>query len=195
MKKLVIILLLSSGVVTTNAQYVHHDLSGSYGFVTTDQIVDVFKDVLTAVFSFGNYQKEDYNYSGALFLTYKNAVTYKTHIGATIGIDNVTGDLTNNNIKYGDFRTNHTTMAIEGDIRWVKKNAFQLYSGIGLGYTFTSETGEISATGDTDTNKSGHVAFQINPLGMRMGKRLGAFAEIGFGYKGIANFGLSYQFE
>ncbi len=195
MKKLVVIFLFTWGVVTTNAQYVHHDLAGSYGIVTTDQIMDLVKDVVRAVFSFGDYEKDDYNYSGALFLTYKNAASYRMHVGATIGIDNVTGDLLQDGIKYGDFRTNHTTFAAESDIRWVKRDAFQMYSGIGLGYTFTAEKGEISGTGETDINRSGHVAFQINPLGMRIGKRLGAFAEIGFGYKGIANFGLSYQFE
>ena len=62
-----VIILLAMGIVTTNAQYIHHDLSGSYGIVTTDQIMDLVKDVVRAVFSFGDYEKEDYNYSGASF--------------------------------------------------------------------------------------------------------------------------------
>jgi hypothetical protein len=56
-----------------------------------------------------------------------------------------------------------------------------MYSGIGLAY-FTSD--------EYDTNFS----FQATALGFRVGKKLAAFAELGFGYKGIAQIGASYQF-
>jgi hypothetical protein len=56
-----------------------------------------------------------------------------------------------------------------------------MYSGIGLAY-FT--------TGEYDTNFS----FQGTALGFRVGKKLAAYAELGFGYKGIAQIGASYQF-
>jgi hypothetical protein len=36
--------------------------------------------------------------------------------------------------------------------------------------------------------------FQITAVGVRLGKSLGGFMELGFGYKGLLNFGLSYQF-
>ncbi|MDZ7738042.1 MAG: hypothetical protein U5K32_03030 [Bacteroidales bacterium] len=36
--------------------------------------------------------------------------------------------------------------------------------------------------------------FQVSPLGFRLGKQIGAFAEIGFGYKGILNAGISAYF-
>ncbi|MFT6797792.1 MAG: hypothetical protein ACJART_002946, partial [Maribacter sp.] len=73
------------------------------------------------------------------------------------------------------------TIAIETDYRYISKPSFQMYSGIGLAY-FT--------TGEYDTNFS----FQGTALGFRVGKKLAAYAELGFGYKGIAQIGASYQF-
>lgn len=195
MKKTILILSLFAGSLQLNGQYLHHDITASYGIVTTDQVADVLKDVLTTIFSFGTYEKDNYNYSGALFLTYKRPVTFRLHLGGTIGMDNVSGDLVSDNIKYGEFATSHTTLATEADLRWVKRNWLQMYSGLGLGYTFTSEQGTYTNTGESDINRSGHLAIQANALGIRLGKRLGGFMEVGFGYKGILNFGLSYQFE
>lgn len=37
-------------------------------------------------------------------------------------------------------------------------------------------------------------AFQVNPVGLRVGKKIGAFAELGYGYKGIATAGVSLRF-
>jgi hypothetical protein len=37
-------------------------------------------------------------------------------------------------------------------------------------------------------------AFQVNPIGLRVGKKIGAFAELGFGHKGIATAGISFRF-
>jgi hypothetical protein len=35
---------------------------------------------------------------------------------------------------------------------------------------------------------------QLTPIGLRAGKKTAAFVEIGYGYKGIANLGLSSRF-
>ncbi|MCF8347140.1 MAG: hypothetical protein K9G38_08005 [Bacteroidales bacterium] len=194
-KKYLLILLFSFSIMLARGQYLHHDITGSYGFVTTDQVADVLKDVLTTVFSFGTYEKENYDYSGALFLTYKRPVTYRLHMGGTVGIDNVSGDLLSNGTAYGTFHTRHTTFAGEADLRWVKRNRLQMYSGLGLGYTFTAEEGFVSGSGESDINRSGHLAIQVTAIGLRIGRKFGGFMEAGFGYKGLLNFGLSYQFE
>ena len=56
-----------------------------------------------------------------------------------------------------------------------------MYSGIGLAYVSTDEF-------------NNNFSFQATALGFRVGKKLAAFAELGFGYKGIAQIGASYQF-
>lgn len=194
MKKFLILLICLSSYPAANAQFIYHDLTASYGFATSYQIMDVIEDVLVATFSFGTYEKEDYNYSGALFVSYKYAPSYRINTGVALGIDRVSGDLIQNDVKYGDFTESHTTLALEADYRWVKQEVIQFYTMLGLGYTLNTETGSYNTTGQTDTETSSNVAFQVTPIGMRIGRKLGGFAELGFGYKGIMNFGLSYRF-
>lgn len=194
MKKLIIFLFLSICTINVEGQVQRHDIMGSYGIVTTDQVVDLLADLLVTLFSFGEYSKDNYAYSGALFLTYKNSVTHRLNIGATIGLDRVNGDLINDQIKYGEFSTTHVTVAGEADLRWVKKDFFEMYTGLGLGYTFSEDKGSISATNETDILNTGHANLQFDLLGLRVGRNFGGFIETGFGYKGILNFGISYQF-
>ena len=37
-------------------------------------------------------------------------------------------------------------------------------------------------------------AFQVNPAGLRIGKKFGGFVEAGFGHRGIISAGLNYKF-
>ena len=39
------------------------------------------------------------------------------------------------------------------------------------------------------------ITGQVTPFGMRIGRKLGGFLELGYGYKGIFNFGCSYRFR
>lgn len=196
MKKTVSILLLAAFLQPLIGQDKKHDLSLSYGIVTTDQVVDIFETILTAAFSFGNYTKTNLEYTGAKFITYKYGVNKRLKAGATFGIDGVKGDLLNANTEeiFGTFSTNHYTIAAEADLRYINTNWFEMYSGLGLGYTFTRQYGEDN-TGVSDITNSRHVAFQLNLAGFRFGKNFGAYMETGFGYKGILNFGLSYRFK
>ena len=74
------------------------------------------------------------------------------------------------------------TFALETDYRYVSKPSFQIYSGLGVAY-FTSD--------QYDTN----LSFQINALGFRVGKKLPAYAELGFGYKGRVELGAPINFK
>lgn len=195
MKKIIAILCLSLSFNGLNAQFQHHDIQLSYGLLTANQFMDIAESVLISVLSFGNYEKENHDYSGARFISYKNSVTYRLGVGACLGVDNVKGDLVRRDVQYGEFRESHTTLALEGDIKWVKRDFIQMYTGAGLGISLNKERGEIIDTGETDSVLSNHVAFQLNAVGLRLGKSFGGFLELGFGYKGMLNFGLSYQFE
>ncbi len=42
--------------------------------------------------------------------------------------------------------------------------------------------------------KDSFFNFQLNAVGIRVGKTLASFIEFGFGYKGLINLGVSAQF-
>ena len=83
------------------------------------------------------------------------------------------------------------TVGVGTDYRYISRNIFQMYSGVSVAYT--SENVKSSGSYNSpDTN--GFVNYQFNVLGFRVGKKFAGFAELGYGYKGIINAGVSYQF-
>ena len=74
-----------------------------------------------------------------------------------------------------------------------------MYSGLGAGYAFGKTTFKLGdalefKNTNNDNSKINYFTFHVTALGFRVGKKLAAFAELGVGYKGIINGGLSYQF-
>lgn len=193
MKKIFVLLLIAALAFPARAQFEQHEISASYGMVTVDQVADIIAGLLLSVFTLGNFEMDNHDYSGAWFLTYKYGVTYRLDLGLTAGLDRVKGDLLWNDEIEGSFRQGHYTVAAEMTYRWVKKDLLNLYSGIGLGYTLTNSYADF-INGDTESVNTGHVTGQMNLMGLRIGKKFGVFSEFGFGYKGLLNFGASYRF-
>jgi len=194
MKKAIILLFLVTICLGLNAQLdFKNDISVSYGIITTDQVIDIESDILESIVTLGSYSTENTKYIGAIFLTYKYNVTKGLMLGAAVGTDRITEDVISDKNKSGELVKNNITIAFEGDYRYLAKEIFQMYSGIGVGYTFVNEK-YTPISGDESTGSSNHFNFQANLLGLRVGKSFGAFIELGIGYKGVFNFGLSGQF-
>jgi len=59
----------------------------------------------------------------------------------------------------------------------------------------TSQSSDYTrASSDFADNSGGHFTFQVNAVGVRVGKAIAGVVEVGIGYKGILNLGFSYQF-
>ena len=71
---------------------------------------------------------------------------------------------------------------------WVNRPAVQLYSALAAGATFMS--------GDNNSGTTDHstaFAFQVSPIGVRVGNTFSFFAEAGFGYQGLLSAGLALK--
>lgn len=199
MKRLISVFLLVALAVSAYGQgetdFRRSEIDASYGVVTTNQLFNIFKDIVSVVFTFGNYDKTNTDYTGGWFLDYKFAPTRNLLLGVGVGIDGASGDLEDDDVVYGSYTSSYTTVALGFDYRYLNQEWVQLYSGLGTGITFSSDKGTIFDTGVTE--KSGNTPyfnFQLNLLGVRVGKSLAGFAELGFGYKGMINAGISYSF-
>ena len=67
-----------------------------------------------------------------------------------------------------------------------------MYSGIGLGYAFMKDK-YTTDDGSDEIKNSGEFAFHINAFGVRFGKNIGGYVEVGYGYKGLVNLGVSFK--
>ena len=125
----------------------------------------------------------DVESSGVLNMGIKYAIQDRFMLGGSLSYESMTGteDFIFLEGEPGSADFTNITIAVESDYRYISKDSFQMYSGLGLAY-FTAD--------QYTTNFS----FQISALGFRVGKNLAAYAELGFGYKGIVHFGASYQF-
>ena len=78
------------------------------------------------------------------------------------------------------------TIAMEYVFNYVYRPIWQLYTSLGLGTTIT-KIHQSKLSNSIDFN------MHFSPLGLRVGKDVGGFIELGFGYKGFLNAGISVR--
>lgn len=172
-----------------------HEFSAGAGFITTDQILSVFIDIVRTLGSLGNVQSDNVNYTGALYFNYKYYFTPRLAGGLSVVTDKARGDLVNNDDEVlGSFKRRAFTIAPELSLSYINSKSFRMYGLIGAGYTFGSEKSTNELGEENYTAGYNHFNFQVSPLAFRLGRQVGAFAEIGFGYKGILSAGISGYF-
>ncbi len=85
---------------------------------------------------------------------------------------------------------------------------YRVYSDVGLGATYEVETDQYNPAFYTtgyyngrnnlgpmrQENNKMRPNFYYAPVGMSVGRKLCYFVELGFGYKGVVNTGVSYKF-
>lgn len=89
---------------------------------------------------------------------------------------------------------NTTVFAMEFCYVYTFRKYLELYSILGAGPGFvTTETTTISS-GAKSKSTENKLKAHYSPVAIRAGGRLGGFLELGFGYKGFVNLGVSYKF-
>lgn len=110
-----------------------------------------------------------------------NAVT----AGLSVGFEN--------NSSYGSF----LTFAPEFTFRYMDTRntrvRVRLYGAAAYGLTVFNDN--QVAPGHVDNTGPKLWGFQGTPIGIRVGRKLAGFLEVGYGYKGLINGGLSYRFR
>ena len=188
-----LVLLLAALVLTAPVfgQTRRHDLSVSYGALSIDQMSDILQDVLTVVLTLGTFNKTDAKYTGVPFLTYHYSANSRFGFGAAVGTYKASGTLQAGGEDVGTYEERNTIGAVELDYRWVMRPGLQIYSGVGFGLRYRH--GTYQTEGSSEVNKF-LPTFHINALGVRFGRKVGFFFELGAGYKGVLSAGLNAQF-
>lgn len=202
MKKAFLFLIVIGFTVSLSAQgfyrsYDHHDISVSYGMFMTDQFNNLNSGMLNDLFPEQRYVGDEYRSTGAIFLTYRHMFRNELFLwGITAGLSSSSSKVYNVGQYEGELKRQYYTVALEWEYRYVNHGNVQVYSGLGLGFTYGTEEltpppfepATMASTGDISS-----VAYQLNAIGIRVGKKFGGFAEFGYGYKGIINIGFSVQ--
>ena len=166
-----------------------------YGAFSSIQFLDLASDLTITGATAGNLAYDNKKFSNTLYGSYKHALNDNIMLGATFAYERIEDDAKSGKNIIGKRDSKNYTAAVEADYYYMSDTFIRMYSGLGLGYSFNNQKFRSSDPDykNQDDNLS-HFNFHVNAFGIRVGNALGVFAEVGFGYKGIVNAGLSYQF-
>ena len=175
--------------------YHKNDISVSYGLFAPDQFFDLQSSMLDDNFPDKRYVRDNFSSMGNILLTYKHINRAETIFwGFSLGYGSNKSEVYYVGQYAGDLTRTFYSAGAEVQFRYVNRGIIQVYSGGALGFTFGQET--LTASDYSTEEKSGSLylpAYQLNVAGIRIGNKIAGFAEIGFGYKGIINAGISVQ--
>ncbi|MDI6699221.1 MAG: hypothetical protein QME85_09845 [Candidatus Saccharicenans sp.] len=170
-------------------QQKRHEFSAGYGMVTTSQIVDIFTNILLISITIGQAAKVDNKYPGAFVFSYKYSSGSRLGFGLTFAVDRASGNLAMSGVPVGTYTENYYTGALEMDYRYINRENFCLYSGLGVGLTVRK--GEYRYS-ETSTSSDSYPVVQVTLLGFRVGNKIALFGELGGGYKGVVHGGMRF---
>ena len=188
MKKLLLIALLLNCATFVRAQKI--EIYGSYGLASAQEIIDGLSDMGTSLFSGGTASSNTSHRYGPIAVGLNHYFTPRLSVGILYSNTSSRSVVSGGNSS--DFYKNtYNVIMARTDYRYINKSV-QLYSGISLGSSFATTKPENGT--NTKTASTTDFAYQINALGIRVGRKIGVFTELGFGYNGIINAGVSAKF-
>lgn len=195
MKKTCLLFLLLIMVSTAISQTQKISVEASYGFVSGDRILSGTEDILGQVVTLGmGVEKENQQFVGPVGWTVRYHFSETHAVGLVACYEQSTGDLVNNeDLVVGDFVRQRFVLATEFKLTYLNAKQVQLYGTSGIGYTFGTDEYNYPNEESTPANKQ-HLAVYFSPFGIRVGNTIGGFFEMGYGYKGIVNMGVSARF-
>ncbi|OKL41651.1 hypothetical protein [Pontibacter flavimaris] len=176
---LVFLLAILSVWQEARAQKGQQDLNLSYGFASTPVMVHAVWDIFTG--------KTKLNVLGPAGIEYNYHLSERVILGFAGSYTRISS----RNPSSGDLHYRSSYYAAMPQVLFYlgKKDKLEVYSGLSLGVAYHDHlpADERAAYGDVIP------AFQLTGLGLRSNKRNSLFAELGFGYKGWLNVGLSHR--
>jgi len=193
------------------------ELHISYGYATREMVMNGFGAIPYKNYSADNdgflkssvaqstfdASKQQVRYgdkkrTGALFATYRFQIIKQLSVGLAVGYEREWSELTYSDyqlkkeVKAGDYSRAAVTIAPELQVLYKQMPMVSVYGGLGMGATLVTE--KINGNIGTQTYKGDYFAFQLTPIGVRVGRKLSGFTELGYGYKGAISMGLAYRF-
>ncbi len=179
--KIILTLLGINFIYSVNAQTKERKFEVKFG-VGTDSHPYVQQTGSLINFSWGEPEFESNG-------TYQIEIMYKTKSKRiAVGILFVFDDVKQNYFIVSTTRITSFMPAI--NYIYLLRRKSQLYSEVALGPAFSKYT----LTGEQKSVHTTDLGFQFTPFGYRFGKKIAGFVEVGYGYKGLLQLGISGQF-
>lgn len=197
MKKVIVLSVLLLCASIAKAQDTEkNEIRIGYSDATFIKLSDGFADALSNAIVSGisgvKYKDAQTKTLGMFELGYRYNINERLKIGADISYlkSEDTFKANTANAKSVTRNTNYLMGLATVEFSYIRTSLLNFYGSGGLGVL----SGSTKETGGSYSSNEVAFGYQINPAGLRVGKKFGAFVELGYGYKGIATLGLNYRF-
>lgn len=163
-----------------------------YGLASAPEIIDGLSNLSTSLISIGTVKASSNLSYGPIAVGVNYYPMHKLSVGLQYSNTKLNNTLElNNAVGSSDYKNTYNVIMARSDYYYAT-GFIQVYSGLGAGVSFAKSVPTNGTTGNDV--KSTDFAYQINAIGARVGRTIGAFAELGFGYNGVLNLGISAKF-
>jgi len=145
------------------------EFSLGYGALSAPKVENLATSILGEVITLGTQYQTDKVTYGPVSFTGQYALNNRLKVGMALSFERESSELRR---KYVEL---HSELALGVGFR---RECFDKQSGSSL---------------SNESSTSSRFAYQITPIGVRLGGKLAGFAEVGFGYKGFVLAGISYR--
>lgn len=173
-----------------------HTIGVGTGVLTLGETVEVISQIGTAIFSGDNKFVRSGGTGLNLFGEYKYSFSRLYSLGAVVAFNGYEYRVMDGDTKLGTRNNNYISIALENDFTYWRKGIFSIYGTLGVGFYHSSITDTDNA-GEEAVRNNNTVTYQISPLCLSLGGRLGGYVELGvpwIGYKGMISGGVYYNF-
>lgn len=195
-----VIFMLSTLPLSAQETQFNNRVSAGVGALTAPDLLEITSSFVTIVISGGTVYSGNISSTGAAFLNYDHQLSSSVSVGMGLTYSRLTRDLmfriADEEIKAGTGSSDYYTFMGRFNHTWLKSEWVRLYYTAAFGFTIIHDKAEIEAKYKPvdNSDNSFHVAFQLTPVGIEIGKTFSVFAEGGLGYNGLVAAGLSYKF-
>jgi len=177
------------------------EFSLGYGALSAPKVENLATSILGEVITLGTQYQTDKVTYGPVSFTGQYALTNRLKVGMALSFERESSELwtqsfnKNNQSKLGDINIDNYGVMASGSFVYVRRKYFELHSELALGVGFRRECfdKQSGSSLSNESSTSSRFAYQITPIGVRLGGKLAGFAEVGFGYKGFVLAGISYR--
>jgi len=145
----------------------------------------------------------NHSFSGVAGVGYNFSINQALSFGLYAGLSRSNADIYMAHNEQEDFVSIYNSQIdnyvgmVSANWIFLTKGAFTFSSSVYLGTSYEKKDIDILHDRGVEIPKSKNsykVAYHLSPIRVRYGETLGVFAELGFGYRGILNVGVSTQF-
>lgn len=165
----------------------HLELRAGYGVLSAPSMGAILSSSLIGGLT--GYEKGIIQSTGAIMVSALSNPANRLSWGIDLGWEQL--DITYESPGRPDLKTKDRYISImpRADFKFLRKENLKLYSSAALGASFLTNKQNNSNTVANATS----FAFHFSPIGIKAGNTFGFFAELGFGFRGLANAGISVK--